>query len=258
MKKNLFLIIITLITVLCIIIGASRHLGVPRKSYSSLASSIRKGFRSGRLHFNFNDDDEDEMEDFDFDDEDPKSFDSEVISEFKELEINLKVGSLKIERGSKWEIQSKYSYSYLKPEYTLKNGKLVITQSGYKNQHVGNKNCNVVITVPFGTELDKVDIKMNVGAVELNGFDIKKGSIDTDVGAISIANVGFNDLDLDSDVGAVSIELLEPVENYTINVNSDLGGIVIDNKNVKRRYSQKGSKDKQLRINTDVGGIEVK
>ena len=156
MKKNLFLIIITLITVLCIIIGASRHLGVPRKSYSSLASSIRKGFRSGRLHFNFNDDDEDEMEDFDFDDEDPKSFDSEVISEFKELEVELKVGSLKIERGSKWEIQSKYSYSYLKPEYTLKNGKLVITQSGYKNQHVGNKNCNVVITVPFGTALDKV------------------------------------------------------------------------------------------------------
>ena len=76
MKKNLFLIIITLITVLCIIIGASRHLGVPRKSYSSLASSLRKGFRSGRFHFNFNDDDEDEMEDFDFDDEDPKSFDS--------------------------------------------------------------------------------------------------------------------------------------------------------------------------------------
>ena len=258
MKKNLFLIIITLITVLCIIIGASRHLGVPRKSYSSLASSIRKGFRSGRLHFNFNDDDEDEMEDFDFDDEDPKSFDSEVISEFKELEINLKVGSLKIERGSKWEIQSKYAYSYLKPEYTLKNEKLVITQSGYKNQHVGNKNCNVVITVPFGTELDKVDIKMNVGAVELNGFDIKKGSVDTDVGAISISNVDFKDLDLDSDVGAVSIELVEPVETYNINVNSDLGGIEINGRSEKRRYSQKGTKDKKLRIDTDVGGIEVK
>jgi len=256
MKKNIFLIIITLVTVLCIVIGAFHHIGIPRKSVSSISSSIKRGLGSGNFKFDF-DDDEEEIEDFDFENDDPKSFDSETISEFKELEVKMKVGGLKIERGNKWEIKSKYTYKYLKPAYTLKNGKLSITQPNYKNQRVGNKSCRIVITVPFGTVLENLSLNMDVGAVDLSGFDIKKGSIDTDVGAISISNVNFNDLDLDSDVGAVAIELVEPVENYDININSDLGGITVDGKNVKHRYSQKGDMDKRLRINTDVGGVEV-
>lgn len=263
MKKNVFLIIITLITVLCIIVGSTHHLGISRKGYNSLSSSIRRGLSRSGLHFHFGDNDDDdfdddEIRDFDFDDDDPKSFDTETISEFKELDVNLKVGGITIERGNKWELRSKYSYDYLKPVYTLKNGKLSISQPGYKNQKLGTKTCRIVVTVPFGTELDKLNMNMDVGAVELSGFDIKKGSIDTDVGAIEISNVNFNDLDLDSDVGAVSIELVEPIENYDISINSDLGGIVVDGRNVKRRYSQKGDKDKRLRINTDVGGVEVK
>lgn len=257
MNKKIFLIVLAVVTIFCIIFGSFHHLGISKKGYSSLSSSIRNGFRHGKFYFHSDDVDDIDEEDFDFEDDDPKSFESETISEFNELDVNLKVGGLKIERGNKWEIQSKYTFKYLKPEYSLKNGKLTITQPGYKKQYIGNKSCNVVITVPFGTEFDKVNIKMAVGAVELSGFDIKKGSIDTDVGAISISNVNFNDLDLDSDVGAVAIELVEPVEKYDININSDLGGIVVDGKNVKRRYSQKGDKDKSLRINTDIGGIEV-
>ena len=255
MKKNIFLIIITVITVMCIIIGTSHHLGLSRKGFSSVSQSIKRGLRSGRLPF---DSDEEELEDFDFDNEDPKSFDAENIREFSELDVNIRVGSLTIERGNKWEIKSKYSYSFLKPVYTLKNGKLSITQPGYKKQHLNNKKCNIVITVPFGTKLDKLSIKLDVGAVELSGFDIIKGSIDTDVGAIAVNNVNFDELDLDSDVGAVSIELLEPAENYDVNINSDLGAIVVNGKNVRHRYVKKGSNNKRLRINTDVGGIEVK
>ena len=199
-----------------------------------------------------------DLDDFDFESDDPKSFDTATIGEFSELDVNLRVGGIKIERGNKWEIQAKYSKEYLKPSYTLKNRRLSISQPGYKNKNVGNNKCNIVITVPFGTELDKLSMSIDVGAVELSGFDIKKGSIDTDVGAIEIKNVGFEDFDLDSDVGAISIELVEPLETYNITVNSDLGGIVVDEKNVRRHYSQKGTSNKKLRIDTDVGGIEIK
>lgn len=261
MKKNIFLIVLTVVTIFCIIVGTTHHLGISRKSYSSVASSIRNSLRHGTFRFHSNDDDEDfddDFEDFDFESDDPKSFDTETISKFSELDVDLHVGGIKIERGNKWEIQAKYSKSFLKPVFTLKNERLSISQPGYRNKNVGNNKCNIVITVPFGTVLEKLSMDIDVGAVELSGFDIKKGSIDTDVGAISISGVDFNDLELDSDVGAVSIELVEPVEAYNITVNSDLGGIVIDEKNVKRHYSQKGTGNKKLRIDTDVGGIEIK
>lgn len=264
MKKNIFLIILAVVTIFCIVFGTFHHLGFSRKGYSSVASSIRNSLRHGRLNFHFDDlddddfDDNDDLEDFDFESEDSKNFDTETIGEFSELDVNLRVGGIKIERGNKWEIKANYSKEYLKPSYTLKNRRLSISQPGYKNKNVGNNKCNIVITVPFGTELDKLSMSIDVGAVELSGFDIKKGSIDTDVGAIEIKNVGFEDLDLDSDVGAISIELVEPLETYNITVNSDLGGIVVDEKNVRRHYSQKGTSNKKLRIDTDVGGIEIK
>ncbi len=260
MKKNVFLIIITVLTVICIIGGTFHHFGVFRKDSLNLTSSIKRGFKNGGLHFNFShlDDEDEEIEDFDFDDDDPKSFDSEAISEFKELDVKMHVGGLKIERGNKWEIKSKYSRSYLKPAYDLKNGKLSISQPDFKRSRIGNQSARIVITVPFGTKIEKLSANIDVGAIELSGFDIGTGSIDTDVGAIAVSNVNFKDLDLDSDVGAVSIELVEPVENYDISIKSDVGGIVVDGKNVRRSYSQKGGKDKRLRINTDVGGIEVK
>ena len=258
MNKKIFLIILTVVTIFCIVFGTFHHLGISTKGYSSVSSSIRNGLRHGRFHFYDYDDDDDDQEDFDFEDDDPKTFDSETIGEFNTLDVNLKVGGIKIERGNKWEIKSKYSNSLLKPVYTLKNGKLTITQSGNNKKAIGNSKCELVITVPFGTELEKLSMDVNVGAVELSGFDIKEGSIETNVGAIEITNVGFDELDLDSDVGAISIEVVGQLSDYNISIKSDLGGIVVDEKNEKRHYSQKGSTNKRLRIETNIGGIEVK
>ena len=259
MKRNIFLLIITGITVICIIAGAVRHIGHPDRDYSSIKSSIKEGIRSGNFEFDLDDYDDDSNDEGwdDFDDVDSKDFDAEVIGEFDELDVHLKVGALKIERGNKWEIKTRCSQKNLKPVYSLRNKKLTISQPHYKNNVLGNKDCRVMITVPFGTELNKFSARLDVGAVDLSGFDIKTGSVDTDVGAISISNVNFNDLDLDSDVGAVSLNLVEPLENYDVNIKSDIGAISIYGQNAKRHYSHKGNKNKRLRIDTNIGGIEV-
>lgn len=264
MKRNIFLIIITGITVICIIAGAVRHISIHDKDMRSLRSSIKEGIRSGDFDFDFDDyyedndyDEEDSWNDFDFDTADPKSFDSEVIGEFTDLSVRLKVGALKIERGNKWEIKSKYSQKNLKPVYTLKNKKLSISQPHYRNNVLGNKDCRVIITVPFGVELDKLYANLDVGAIDLSGFDVKTGSVDTNVGAISISKVGFKDLDVESDVGAVSIDLIESVDKYDVNISSDLGGITINGHNAKRKYTHKGDSSKRLRVRTDIGAIEV-
>ena len=131
MKRNIYLIILTGITVICIIAGAVRHIAVHKKDFSSIKSSIKEGIRSGDSEFDLDDYDDDydkddswDDSDFDFDTADSKSFDSEVIGEFTELNVRLKVGALKIERGNKWEIKSRYSQKNLKPVYSLKNKKL--------------------------------------------------------------------------------------------------------------------------------------
>ena len=256
MKRNTFLIIISAVTIICIIAGSIHHLGFVRKNRNSLRSSIKEHIRNGKLHFDDDYTDED-WDDWNFEDEEVKDFTAEAIEEFEELDVKLNTGALKIERGNSWKIQTKYMNKHIMPENSVKNKKLTITQPNLRGRVLTNKNCAIIITVPFGTEIKKLTARLDVGAIELNGFDIGVGSVDTDVGAISITNVGFKELDLDSDVGAVSIDLIEPIENYDVKITSDLGGISIDGHHAKRKYIHNGNKNKSLRIHTDIGGIEV-
>lgn len=265
MNRKLFLIIISSVTVLCIILGACIHLGHAwsgsvKSVGKSVSKAVRQGIKVTRSYDFHIDDDEDEL-DIDIDDEDAesgtKNF-SNTLSQFDSVEIDANVMGVKIERGNSFEISGSYTKTHLKPNVNITGGTLRISQPDYRRNRVTNGNCKIVITVPFGTRMDSFNAGIDVGAVSLKGIDIEDIQIKTDVGAIAVENVKFNELNATSDVGAVSVELTDSVNEYNIDIKSDVGGIQVDNRNVKRKYSQSGSTNKKIKIRTDVGGIEVK
>ena len=265
MKKSVYLIILAVVTILCIIAGSSYNLRHAAKGMHKAGNAVRKSFSKDYRDYNDSadfDDDYEDLFDDDFDDdfEDrTQAFDSEELEKFDTLAVDGSVLAIEIERGNSYSISSKYNSKMLKPEYSLHNGRLYITQKkARRHLTVGNHKCRVKVTVPYGVTLDKLDIDVDVGAVQLNGFDVNKASVSTDVGAIQITNLDFSDMSVQSDVGAVSIELMEPVDNYNINASSDIGAIELNGDNVRHRYSSKGTNGKYLRIRTDVGGIEIK
>ena len=163
-----------------------------------------------------------------------------------------------VQRGNRFEISGSYSKEPLKPSFSISGGTLRINQPKYRTKLVTNGNCKIVITVPFGTQLDSANIDIDVGAVELDGIDVEDVQINTDVGAISIENVEFRELKANSDVGAVSVELTQAVSEYNMDIKSDVGAIEVNGTSRKRKYSQDGSTNKRIRIKTDVGGIAIK
>ena len=259
MKKSIYLIIISAITIVCILIGAFSNLGYSRRGFKNVKRAIEKTFSSGEYEYDYDadtdlifDDDDDDF------DEGTLEFDDEELSKFDTVAVEGSVLGLVIERGKSYSISSKYSRQTLKPEYSLRDGKLYIKQRIKRKSLIGNNKCEVKITVPFGVTLKKLDVDVDVGAVELSGFDVDTASVRTDVGAVAVSKLDFNDLYIKSDVGAVAIELLDDMEVYNIDASSDIGAIQIGNSAVKRRFSQKGSSSKSLRLKTNVGGIEIK
>ena len=268
MKRTTYLIIIASITVLCIICGAYfnlRHTG----------SSIRRAKRAIKNSFKYNYDydydyddnytdlkfdDYDDDDDFDDDDlgDETTAFDSKELEPFHTVSIEGDILAIEFVRGSSYSISAKYNNSRLRPEYALKNGKLYIEQNLAKKKMVGNNDCKVKITVPFPVTLDSMDIDINVGAVEIHGFGADSVSIHTDVGAVEITKFDFRDMYIKSEVGAVSVELIDEVKDYEMNLSSNLGAIQVENRSVKRKFSQKGTNGKSLRIKTNIGGVEVK
>lgn len=255
MKRTVLIICLVVATLICVIVGTYIHLGPAVKGSRNLgrkiANSVTRSIRDGVYDRDDEDlfDSDDFFTDFEIDND---------IPAFTKLSAKGGIMAISVERGNSYHISAKYNHKKLCPEYSVEDGVLKITQPMAHSKMNGNNKCKLEITVPYGVKLDSLDIKVDVGAIELEGFDIKSGDIDTDVGAIALSQVEFDELDISSDVGAVAIELISPAEEYTISASSSVGAISVDGKNAKRKYSSKGSTGKTLRIHTDVGGVEIK
>lgn len=264
MNKKTFIIIISCVTIACIIAGAYINLGHVGRTVSSVGRSVSRSVRksikdakNGEYDYDYDFDDD---YDFDIDGDDAvigtKTFEN-ALEAFEAVNIDAKVMGVSIERGNRFEISGSYTRAALKPGFKVSGGTLRITQPEYKRKLVTNGNCKIVITVPFGTKLETINANIDVGAIELNGIDAEEIEINTDVGAIALSNVEFQWLKANSDVGAVSVHLTQPINEYTIDAKSDVGGIQVDGASIKRKYYRQGSTDKRIKIKTDVGGIEI-
>ena len=168
-----YLTLLTVVTVICIIIGCVLHLGF---------GFSRSG--SGKM----------------------KS--DEVAAErFKSISLELDAGDVIIEKGKSFNVSYRYPSNAL-PEIKVSGDKLVVKQK-MKNIHLNDLDCSLTITVPEGEELEGINGNLDVCSLKVNGFIFDTSSeidITTDVGSIEFADCTFGDLKLDSDVGSISLD----------------------------------------------------
>lgn len=146
MKRNVYLILITVITILCILAGTGYHLvrfglsvaeGLP--SFSEFIEAIS----------DWDDDDDDSDDNDDSDNGISTSVDAsqKKLDAFSSINADLNIVDLTIQRGNTFSITCKASKK-LTPEYKVENNCLTITQYAKAHNALGrNKKCSVTITV---------------------------------------------------------------------------------------------------------------
>ena len=242
MKKTALLIVLGVITVFCICYGTYKHLG----GYSSM-------FKDG-IHISFDDDyDNDEKQDGKY------SID-EKLEKFSSIKIDAAVMGITIEQGNDFRIESTFNKEHVRPKFSVNENQLNITQTS-KRQHglnVGSQNCRVVVTIPSGTNLSSIDIDSNVGDVRLRELVAEDIDIDLNVGEIDVRNIDFENITCNNNVGEISVNPISSIEEYDISVSTDVGEVRIDGHNYKKSYNSRGNGKKKIKLNTNVGEINVK
>lgn len=251
MNKKIYLLLIWIITLACIIGGFSYHTKVFAKDMNF------------HLELN-NDENSDNYDDLKLN-----------LEKFATLKLDAKVMSVNTCRGDNFALTCRYNKDYLKPSISYENNCLKIEQKSFKNK-IGNNKCHLELVIPDNTQLEEIDIEVDVGAVEITNIDTKELDISTNVGAVEISNtkakelelssdvgaievsdVDFEKADLSSNVGAIEVTLLNPISEYAIEVSSDVGAISVNEKGFKRHYSQRADTGKSLKAKTNVGAIEI-
>lgn len=249
--KKIYIVVISTVTVFCIVIGTMAHVG---------------GWFSGFV--------------FDGSLEGVSEY-SEDLSAFRSLDIEADVMSVTIKKGDRYHISYKASEK-MKPKITAKGETLVVTQPEKKKffgNFFGNKKCEMTLTVPEGTQLtraefnlDVADLKLaditadqmrivtDVGNIEMASCTGNRLEAETDVGNVDIRSSAFKDMDIESDVGNVYVSGIRELSAYTVGLSTDIGKVTVNGEKCKKQFNQTAVKDndgRRLIVETDTGNIEI-
>ena len=269
MKRTIYLAILTVVTIVCILVGVAINVagdGLGKwfhinKSYTTNAKEV--------------------------------SFTNELEA-FDTLNVDLSAAELVIRTGDGYSIGYEGA-DVLQPEYSLKNNVLDIKSASTKISWKTNWECTLTITVPEGTNLTKSVIDIDAGNVECTGVSAEELEIDVDAGNVEMydavyktadvdvdaGNVSFNNcevssitadsnmgnielghcafdrLDAAADMGNVTIHSSRDLSGYSVEMDADFGNISINGQDLTGRYQVNGDKEHYIRIEVSMGNAEL-
>ena len=279
MKKNVYLIILTLVTVICIVGGTCYHLvgwGVSFLSPLPFASF-------------YSDSDDTESSGTTL------STGTVSLPSFNTVKIDSKVMNLSIEKGDDYSIQCD-STEKLNPKYEIKDKTLIVSQKQKIKVHnfMNTQKCSVHITIPEDTTLelinvdgatgdinlsnldvttlkidnsvgdvkmddcktDSIDIDTSTGDVKLNGCEANEINVDTSVGDTVLKDITFEKLYVDGSVGDVKVSSPKDLSDYAYDLDTSIGEVSINGVSHKKEYQQKGTGGK-ITVDNSTGDISI-
>ena len=269
MKRNIYLIIITVLTVICIVVGSAYN-------FYGIFSNVfpEKGFSvSG---WNAVIDGECEVEDA------------------KSIEASISVANIVFVRGDKFMVEYHCS-EILQPEIKVQGDTLYITQKDTSIWHMGNLKGDITVTVPGNCKLENLTVQADVGDVTVDGYTAKvaeffldvgelevensqfeEATVSADVGEITlsdsvmnrldvecdtgnamVADVRFEDLTISADVGDVEVRTVDGLDGYRMDLSGDIGDIKVDGRRCGKEYYVSEGTSGSITISNSVGDIDI-
>lgn len=267
MKKNIWMTVLTIITVCCVVGGTFHYYGI---------FSLRGGFRFG---------------------DDRITRASSDLDAFDAIYVDADMIDLSIETGKKFYLHGEYTDT-LKLEYEVKDHALHIKQKMPKRAWWGgmrNERCDMTLTVPEEAEMKNMEIKVSMGSISVEGitasdcdaltnmgsFTFKKCSfdestlntsmgeitvkdtelgeseVDNDMGSIQIEGCTFQNLSADNAMGDTSINVNQNLDNFGIELETEMGAVRVNDQNEGTKYRQSGDAGK-LEASASMGNIRLR
>ena len=238
-NKKRYMNILTVITIVCILIGTIYHTGL-----WAFPLSVSGG---------------------------KKEAVDVALDAFESVDIESKSGGVLLRTGNEYRLEITKDF----PDdvrYEVRDGVLSLKTTG-KNKwnFVGfhlfssTKKNLITITIPSEQSLEKEKILLNMGSVELTGITGGKADIELDMGSVTMQDCTLEDVDLSAEMGSITIQSLSVRD---LNAEADMGSITLSDCEVENldadadmgsiNLSLTGSKEEYtMELKTDMGSVNV-
>ena len=266
MKKSIWMTGLTIITACCVVGGTFHYYGI---------FGFRDGFRFGAGRM--------------------ASADSDLDA-FDAIRVDADTMDLTIETGERFFLSSQYTDT-LKLEYEVKDGTLSVKERTPKRALWGglrSEQCSMTLTIPEGTELNFMDIKIamgnisaekitskdcdaltnmgncifkkcsfdeadidtNMGEITIKDTYLGEAEVDNDMGAIKVEDCTFQNLDVDNAMGDTVIDADQNLDDYQIGLEAGMVEVRVNGQGEGTKYRQSGSAGK-LEASTSMGSVRL-
>lgn len=178
------------------------------------------------------------------------------------IEVDLKYSGLTIEYGEDAHVEYTLPEEFI-PDIELKNGVLSLIM---KNSiSLGNRGWNdfeITIVIPEGTELDKLNIKLDAGNIQMADIPAKDIGISCDAGNIELGNTQAETINVEVDAGNIEIKDMT-ADKATI--SADAGNIDLKDCSIELFYADADAGNIETHgctigsgeVKTDLGNIDL-
>ena len=232
MKKNIYLIIITIITVVCIIAGSLYHIGgfaldlfdnlIPH-SDKSLGNVCTKELS---------------------------------VDEFSNLIFDTTISNIYVKTGDSYTVSYKCN-KRLVPKIKSSGDTLTISQSKGSNYR-RNTTSEITVTIPEGAALNKLSLDTGVGDLYVTGCSFATCDVDGGTGDLSFENCAFDEMDIDGGTGNITVTSSQSLDGYMMDLDSGTGDITINGNDYDDEYEVNEHAKKHLVIDSGLGDIVVR
>ena len=268
-NKKRYMNILTVITIVCILIGTIYHTGL-----WAFPLSIGGGNK--------------------------EAVDA-ALDAFESVDIESKSGGVLLRTGNEYRLEITKDF----PDdvrYEVRDGVLHLKTTGKNKLNFGfslfssaKKNL-ITITIPSEQSLEKEKILLKMGSVELTGITGEKADIELDMGSVTMQDCTLMDVDLsadmgsitiksssiqdlnaeadmgsitlsdcevenldaDADMGSINLSLAGSKEEYTMELKTDMGSVNVDGHKEGKSFLQKGTTGKKITAKAQMGSINIK
>lgn len=232
MKKNIYLIIITIITVVCIIAGSLYHIGgfaldlfdnlIPH-SDKSLGNVCTKELS---------------------------------VDKFSNLVFDTTISNINVKTGDSYTVSYKCN-KRLVPKIKSSGDTLTISQSKGSNYR-RNTTSEITVTIPEGAALNKLSFDTGVGDLYVTDCSFATCDVDSGTGDLSFENCAFDEMDIDGGTGDITVISSQSLDGYMMDLDSGTGDITINGNDYDDEYEVNEHAKKHLVIDSGLGDIVVK
>jgi PBP1b-binding outer membrane lipoprotein LpoB len=177
-----------------------------------------------------------------------------TFDSFSNIDLDLSVADIKVEQGKGYSVTvSRRNY----PEVSVDvDGDTLVIADSKNSWHNTNASCNVAITVPKDAQLESVDLRPDVGSLEVNDISAAKIAATADVGEIVVSSCSAEAYILSTDTGSIELHGITDLKDASIEAKADLGIITVGGKEHSEKFSQSGTGTK-IEAKTSTGSVVI-